>query len=126
MAQHAALIKPKFELVEDALSNGLGELDIATWTRPEGGYFVSLDTRPGLARRIGELAASAGLALTSPGATFPYGSDPHDSNLRIAPTFASIAELKVAMHVLVLCIKLASVIDLMGHEARTTDTEQTS
>jgi aspartate/methionine/tyrosine aminotransferase len=125
MAQHAALIKPKFELVEEALSSGLDGLGIATWTRPEGGYFVSLDTRPGLARRIGELAASAGLTITSPGATFPHGHDPHDNNLRIAPTFASLADLKVAMHVLVLCIKLASVIDQIRQNAAT-DTEQTT
>jgi aspartate/methionine/tyrosine aminotransferase len=115
MAQHAALIKPKFELVEEALSNGLSDLKIATWTRPEGGYFVSVDTRPGLARRIGELAASVGLTITKPGATYPYGRDPQDSNLRIAPTFASLEELKIAMHVLVLCIKLASIVDQTQH-----------
>jgi DNA-binding transcriptional MocR family regulator len=128
MAQHAALIRPKFELVEETLSGGLGGLDIATWTRPEGGYFVSLDTRPGLAHQIGELAASAGLTITRPGATFPYGDDPQDNNLRIAPTFASIADLKVAMQVLVLCIKLASVIDQIRHNSQNaaTDTEQTS
>jgi DNA-binding transcriptional MocR family regulator len=111
MAQHAALIKPKFELVEEALSSGLGDLGIATWSRPEGGYFVSVDTPPGLARHIGELAASAGLSITKPGATFPYGVDPEDKNLRIAPTFADLSDLKAAMEVLVLCIKLASVND---------------
>jgi DNA-binding transcriptional MocR family regulator len=129
MAQHAALIKPKFELVDQALNDGLGGLDIATWTRPAGGYFVSLDTRPGLARRIGELAASAGLTITSPGATFPYGNDPDDRNLRIAPTFASTTDLKIAMHVLVLCIKLATVADQIRHNSThsdTTDTEQSS
>jgi aspartate/methionine/tyrosine aminotransferase len=125
MTQHAALIKPKFELVEEALSNGLSGLNIATWTRPEGGYFVSVDTRPGLAIRIGELSASVGLKITKPGATFPYGKDPQDSNLRIAPTFASVEELKIAMHVLVLCIKLASVTDQTRLNA-TTGTEQTS
>lgn len=124
MAQHAALIKPKFELVEEALSDGLGELNIATWTQPEGGYFISLDTRPGLARCIGELTAAAGLTITKPGATFPYGEDPQDNNLRIAPTFASLEDLKVAMHVLVLCVKLASVIDQIRHNAAT-DTEPT-
>ncbi|MCZ6710856.1 MAG: aminotransferase class I/II-fold pyridoxal phosphate-dependent enzyme [Gammaproteobacteria bacterium] len=125
MTQHAALIKPKFELVQEALSNGLGGLNIATWTRPEGGYFVSVDTRPGLAHRVGELCASAGLSITRPGATFPHGEDPQDSNLRIAPTFASVEELKIAMHVLVLCIKLASVTDQTRLNAAT-GTEQTS
>lgn len=109
MAAHAELIRPKFDLVQATLSEELEALDIARWTTPAGGYFVSLDTRPGLAKRVGELAASAGLKITKPGATFPYGSDPNDSNLRIAPTFADMADLKVAMQVLTLCIKLASV-----------------
>lgn len=109
MAGHAALIKPKFELVDEILTRGLAHLDVATWTKPEGGYFVSLTTLPGLARRVGELAASVGLKLTAAGATFPYGNDPEDSNLRIAPTFATMSDLEVAMEVLVLCIKLASV-----------------
>lgn len=129
MAQHAALVKPKFDLVEEALSTGLGGLDIATWTRPAGGYFVSLDTRPGLAHRVGELAAAAGLTITKPGATYPQGDDPQDTNLRIAPTFASLADLKVAMHVLVLCIKLASTDDqIQRHPPQNAepDTEQTS
>ena len=108
MAAHAELIKPKFDLVEEVLSRELGELGIASWTRPAGGYFVSLDTRPGLAGIVGALAAETGLAITPPGATFPYGEDPADSNLRIAPTFASIEDLRTAMEVLVLCLKLAS------------------
>jgi DNA-binding transcriptional MocR family regulator len=125
MAQHAALIKPKFDLVQDALHAGLGDLDIATWTRPAGGYFVSVDTRPGLAHRIGELAAAAGLTITRPGATFPHGKDPLDNNLRIAPTFATLADLKIAMQVLVLCIKLATVNDQIRQNAAA-DKEQTS
>lgn len=111
MKQHAELIRPKFEAVEQALSAGLGDLDVATWTSPSGGYFVSLDTRPGLAGKVADLAAEAGLKLTPPGATFPYGHDPEDRNLRIAPTFASLDDVKVAMQILVLCIKLASVED---------------
>ena len=109
MAAHARLIKPKFDLVEASLREALGPLEIATWTTPAGGYFVSLDTRPGLAKRVGELAASAGLKITKPGATFPYGNDPEDRNLRIAPTFADVSDVKAAMGVLTLCIKLASV-----------------
>lgn len=113
MAGHAALIKPKFELVEEILHRELGGLGIASWTRPEGGYFVSLDTRPGLAGVIGELARETGLAITPPGATFPYGRDPEDRNLRIAPTFAKLEDLKIAMEVFVLCVKLATARDEM-------------
>jgi DNA-binding transcriptional MocR family regulator len=111
MAQHAALVKPKFDAVEQALRDGLGALDVARWTTPRGGYFVSLDTRPGLAGQVARLAAEAGLSLTPPGATFPYGKDPNDSNLRIAPTFAALDDVKVAMNILVLCVQLASVRD---------------
>jgi DNA-binding transcriptional MocR family regulator len=111
MAAHAALLQPKFALVARALREGLGGLEIARWTTPRGGYFVSLDTRPGRAREVARLAADAGLDLTPPGATFPGGIDPEDRNLRIAPTFASIDDLAAAMQLLVLCIKLASVRD---------------
>lgn len=111
MAGHAALIKPKFAAVEEALRDGLTELDVAHWTTPRGGYFVSLDTRPGLAGEVARLAAAAGLSLTPPGATFPYGKDPEDRNLRIAPTFATLDDVKIAMKILVLCVKLASVRD---------------
>ena len=115
MAGHAALVKPKFELVQRVLDEELTGLDIATWTRPEGGYFVSLDVRAGLAGRIGELAAEAGLALTPAGATFPYREDPDDTNLRIAPTFARLEDLKTAMEVLVLCVKIATIQDEMNN-----------
>ncbi len=114
MAGHAALVKPKFELVQQILDAELAALDIASWTRPEGGYFVSLDVRAGLAGRIGELAAEAGLALTPPGATFPYRKDPEDRNLRIAPTFARLDDLKTAMEVLTLCVKIATLQDEMN------------
>jgi aspartate/methionine/tyrosine aminotransferase len=111
MKQHAELLRPKFAAVEKALREGLADWQIASWTTPRGGYFVSLDTRPGLAGRVAQLAAEAGLNLTPPGATFPYGRDPDDRNLRIAPTFASLDDVKVAMEILVLCVKLASVED---------------
>ena len=117
MAQHAQLLKPKFQLVQETLAESLADLDIAQWTRPEGGYFVSLDTRPGLARIVGELAGEVGLALTPPGATFPYGADPADGNLRIAPTFASLTDLKTAMEIFVVCLKLASVNDEIERRA---------
>ena len=114
MAQHAALVKPKFELVEQTLRDGLGELDIACWTTPAGGYFVSLDTRPGLAKHVEQLAGETGLTLTPAGAPFPCGKDPEDRNLRIAPTFASLEDLSVAMSILVLCIKLTTVRQQLG------------
>lgn len=111
MARHAAIVKPKFDVVDQVLADELTELDIASWTKPEGGYFVSLDVRPGLAGTIGELAADIGLALTPPGATFPYKDDPQDTNLRIAPTFAKLEDIKTAMEVLVLCVKIATIRD---------------
>ena len=114
MAEHAALIRPKFDLVLDVLDRELGGLGIATWTRPAGGYFISLNTRPGLARTVGRLAAEVGLALTPAGATFPYRNDPEDRNLRIAPTFAKLEDLKTAMEVFVLCVKLATIQDEMN------------
>ncbi|MCZ6657324.1 MAG: aminotransferase class I/II-fold pyridoxal phosphate-dependent enzyme [Gammaproteobacteria bacterium] len=109
MAQHAKLLRPKFELVNDVLERELGGLGIATWTKPRGGYFVSMDVLPGTANRIVALAQATGLTLTPAGATFPYGRDPQDQNIRIAPTFATLADLKVAMHVLVQCVKLVCI-----------------
>ena len=128
MAEHARLLKPKFELVEQLLSEGLGELDIATWTHPRGGYFVSLDTRPGLAAIIGKLASETGLSLTPAGATYPYGRDPNDNNLRIAPSFATLTDLKTALEVFVLCVKLASVRDELRvrDELKVRDTDGSS
>lgn len=107
MQDHAALIRGKFERVSQRLAE-LEGLEIATWTDPRGGYFVSVDTLPGLASRVVELAASAGVRLTPAGATFPYGRDPEDRNIRIAPTFPALDEVDAAMEVLTLCIQLAS------------------
>ena len=107
-------MKPKFDLVEKSLGDGLGELDIACWSTPAGGYFVSMDARPGLARQIEQLARETGLTLTPAGAPFPYRRDPEDRNLRIAPTFASLEDLAAAMSVLVLCVKLATVRQQLG------------
>jgi DNA-binding transcriptional MocR family regulator len=109
MRAHAKLLRPKFDIVEQTLSSELGPLDIATWTRPNGGYFVSLDLQPGLAKLVVEMASKVGLTLTPAGATFPNGADPLDRNVRIAPTFATLDELKAAMQTLTVCVKLASV-----------------
>lgn len=108
MVQHAALLKPKFDLVQSKLEEALGGLGIAQWTQPRGGYFVSLDVLPGLASQIVGMARDVGLSLTAAGATFPYGRDPQDSNIRIAPTFADLDSLEAAMEVLVLCVQIAS------------------
>lgn len=114
MQAHANILTPKFELVEQVLSEELGGLGIASWTRPLGGYFVSLDLMPGLARQVIDMAKSVGLTLTPAGATFPYQQDPADRNVRIAPTFADLEELRAAMQILTLCVKLASVRELMS------------
>ncbi len=109
MMRHAEIIRPKFEIVENTLKSELGGLGIAEWTEPLGGYFVSLNTLDGCAERVWTLANDAGVALTPAGATFPYGKDPHDRNLRIAPTYPEENELRLAMEVLCLSVKLASV-----------------
>ncbi len=109
MAAHAALLKPKFDLVQKLLKEGLSGLEIATWTEPRGGYFVTLQTEPGVASAVVALAASVGLKLTPAGATHPYGRDPEDRYVRIAPTYATLDELKVAMEILVDCVQLATI-----------------
>ena len=108
MSKHAAILRPKFELVLQKLEEGLGEAGIATWSHPRGGYFVSFDGPEGTARRLVELADGAGVKLTSAGATWPYGYDPKDSNLRIAPSLPPLAELETARDVFVLCAKIAA------------------
>ncbi len=107
MKKHAKLIEPKFRLAEDILERGLADVGIARWTKPRGGYFISLFVSDGCAKRTYELAKGAGVVLTNVGATYPYGLDPHDSNIRIAPTYPGITELEKAMEILVVCAKLA-------------------
>ncbi|MEC7077834.1 MAG: aminotransferase class I/II-fold pyridoxal phosphate-dependent enzyme [Pseudomonadota bacterium] len=114
MEQHATILRPKFALVDRMLSEQLGALDIANWTKPNGGYFISLDVLPGLAQKVVAMAKTAGLVLTPAGATFPYGIDPEDRNVRIAPTFGSLSELQGAMQILTLCVKLASARHLLA------------
>lgn len=108
MQAHAESVRPKFEAVQRGLQQGLGGTGLATWTQPRGGYFVSLDTKPGLAKEVVALAADAGVVLTPAGATFPGGTDPENRNIRIAPTFATLSEVEAAIDVLTLCIRLAS------------------
>jgi len=107
MKKHAALIRPKFDAVLDAFKEeGIDKLPGVSYTRPKGGYFISLDLPNGCAKRLVKLAADAGLALTAAGATFPYGKDIKDSNLRIAPTFPSLENIQKAAKLLCCCIKL--------------------
>ena len=112
MARHAAVLKPKFAIVDGVLEEELGGLGIARWTRPKGGYFVSLTTPAGTAAEIVKQAADVGLKLTPAGATFPYGRDPNDDNIRIAPSFAPQDELEAAMRVLAGCVKLIAIAHL--------------
>jgi aspartate/methionine/tyrosine aminotransferase len=107
MARHRELIAPKFELVDAVLRAELTDVAVAEWVTPAGGYFISLDVLDGCAARVVELAKQAGIALTPAGATFPYGKDPADRNIRIAPTFPSTDELDAAVHGLTLCVRLA-------------------
>lgn len=113
MRKHAAIIAPKFKIVLDALDTQLKENDLARWTKPNGGYFISLNTTNCSAKRVGELCKELGVVLTSVGATYPYGVDAADRNIRIAPTYPTVDELKKAAEVLCLCIKLATLENLL-------------
>lgn len=108
MKKHAAIMGPKFRCVTDALDRELAPLDIASWKRPKGGYFVSFDAMPGTAKRTLALCKEAGVTMTSAGATFPYGKDPQDSNIRIAPSLPPVEELEQAMEVFCVCVRLAA------------------
>ena len=114
MTKHADILRPKFEICEKLLSENLTGLGIAEWTKPLGGYFISLDVLEGCAIKVVDLAKQAGVVLTEAGATFPYHKDPEDKNIRIAPSFPPIGELETAMKVLCCCVKLASVEKLLG------------
>lgn len=109
MKKHAAVLRPKFEAVLSILEQNLGSCEIATWSRPMGGYFISFNAMPGCAKRIFDLCAEAGVALTQVGATFPYGKDPKDCNIRIAPSFPPIDELKLAVERFTVCVRIASI-----------------
>ena len=109
MQKHAKILRPKFEMVDLHLENGLRGKNVGKWTKPKGGYFVSFDSLDGLATEIIRLASQAGLKLTPAGSTFPYGKDPKDNNIRLAPTFPSLEELELAMEIFINCVLLASV-----------------
>jgi DNA-binding transcriptional MocR family regulator len=108
MRRHATILKPKFDLVDAILHSSLGGKEIAAWSRPEGGYFVSLDTLDGCAARVVALAEAAGVKLTKAGATFPLGKDPRDRNIRLAPTMPGLDEIRAATELVALCVELVS------------------
>jgi len=108
MAEHKKLLAPKFNVVNEVLSRELDGSDLATWTRPNGGYFVSLDTKLPVAARVVALAKEAGVALTPAGATYPHRKDPNNSNIRLSPSRPPVAEVSQAMEVVAVCVKLAS------------------
>lgn len=114
MVRHRELLAPRFDEVERILTERLGGLDIATWTHPRGGYFVSLDVLPGTASRVIELAKAAGVALTPAGSAFPYKRDPRDENIRLAPSFPVLAEVTGAMEAVATCVRLAAAEKLLA------------
>ena len=114
MKKQAAILRPKFRVVLDTLERDLADAGFAYWTNPLGGYFVSLFTMPGTAKRAYALAKDAGVTLTTVGATYPYGKDPLDSNIRIAPTFPSLSDLTLAMEGLTVCLRLAALETLLA------------
>ncbi|MBO4877100.1 MAG: aminotransferase [Ruminococcus sp.] len=114
MEKHMEIIAPKFRIVLDALEKELRPLGIGEWTEPKGGYFISFNAMNGCAKRIVSLCAEAGVTLTGAGATFPYGKDPDDRNIRIAPTYPSQADLAKAVELFVICVKLATAEKLLA------------
>lgn len=109
MKKHADILRPKFEAVLRILERDLGDKGIAKWSKPLGGYFVSVDVMPGCAKRVYHLCDEAGVSLTMVGATFPYGNDPEDSNIRLAPSFPPVSELEIAMERFTVCVRIAGI-----------------
>ena len=114
MRGHRDILEPKFQLCQRMLKENIGDLGIAKWNEPNGGYFIRVDVMEGCAKRVVELCKQAGVILTDAGATYPYGNDPHDSNIRLAPSFPPLDELEQAMHIFCISIKLAAVEKLLN------------
>lgn len=114
MKKHRDIIKPKFDVVLEALDREIAPLGIGNWTKPKGGYFIAFDAEEGTAKRIVSLCADTGVVMTKAGATYPYGKDPKDSNIRIAPTHPSVAELSLAMEIFCVAVKLATAEKLLS------------
>jgi DNA-binding transcriptional MocR family regulator len=109
MRRHAAILKPKFDALHEILERELDGKQLVSWSRPEGGYFVSLDTLDGCAARVVKMAGEAGVKLTKAGATYPYGKDPHDRNIRLAPSLPGLDEIRQSMELVAVCVQLASI-----------------
>lgn len=124
MRRHADIMRPKFEAVLDILEKELGGLGIGTWTKPKGGYFISFDSMEGCAKAIVARCKKAGLVMTGAGATYPYGKDPKDSNIRIAPSYPILEDLVLAMELFALCVKIVSIDKLL--EEMEEQTEKTA
>lgn len=116
MRKHADIIRPKFEAVLTSMERELKGLEIGSWIEPRGGYFISFDALPGCAKAIVAKAKEAGLVMTEAGATFPYGKDPNDSNIRIAPTYPTLEEVKTAMEIFILSVKLVSIDKILAEK----------
>lgn len=114
MIKHAEILKPKFDMVISILESRLGGKNIASWSRPNGGYFISFDTLPGCASAVVKMAGEAGVVFTPAGATYPYGRDPQDRNIRIAPSMPPVDELRTAMELLCICVEIVSIKKLLS------------
>lgn len=114
MKKHAAILKPKFDAVLDVLDKELAGKDIASWSKPKGGYFISIDMMQDCAKAVVEMASAAGVKLTPAGATYPYGKDPEDLNIRIAPSFPVVEDVSTAMELVTICIQLVSIEKLLS------------
>ena len=115
MKKHADIMRPKFDIVLETFERELGGLEIGSWIAPRGGYFISFDAMDGCAKAVVAKAKEAGLVMTEAGATYPYGKDPKDSNIRIAPSYPTLEEIKTAMEIFVLSVKLVSIDKLLGN-----------
>ncbi len=109
MQKHTAILKPKFDAVDELLEKALSGKNIATWSKPDGGYFVSLDTREGCAAAVIKMAADAGVKLTPAGSTYPLKKDPLDRNIRLAPSFPPMDDIRQAMELVGICVQLVSI-----------------
>ena len=115
MSKHAAILKPKFDAVQNALETELGGKNIAGWSQPAGGYFVSVDTMEGCAAAVIRMTAEAGVKLTPAGSTFPYMKDPLNRNIRLAPSFPPQEDIRLAMELVGICIQLASIEKILSN-----------
>ncbi|MCJ7772052.1 MAG: aminotransferase class I/II-fold pyridoxal phosphate-dependent enzyme [Desulfobacterales bacterium] len=122
MKKHLKILKPRFDAIQRILEKEIGDKNIAKWSNPKGGYFVSLDTMEGCAKKVVQLASEAGLKLTPAGAPYPLGNDPKDGNIRIAPTFPPLKDIELAMELLAICIQLAAIEKMDSSSAQSRNT----